>query len=330
MWLATADTHLTDRPKDDYRFGLFPWLRKQQQKHGVIATFLLGDLTDKKDNHSSILVNRIIDELFALEPPVYILKGNHDFISRENPFFKFLNYVDGFKFINEPTYLKKLNVAMIPHMPDQAALDDAAKIVPPGSHVMLHQSIQGAIAETGAVLTGLSTAPISARQPATVWAGDIHKPQALKCGAMYLGAPYRVRFGDDFTPRVLLFDPKIGQGTDLHYPCLNKWSLTLSSPDDLLKHKNLKSGDQIKISIELLREEAVEWAAIKQRVLSLCKDRGLEVFGIDLKVKASSRVERLDSEPKIGKTTSDIFDLFCKSEGIASNIRAAGSVILKG
>ncbi|RPI87194.1 MAG: hypothetical protein EHM40_23155, partial [Chloroflexi bacterium] len=83
-WLVTSDLHLTDRPRDAHRFGLFKWLAKKQRKHGVKATFILGDITDKKDNHSSALVNRVVNELTQLEPPVYVLKGNHDFIDPNN------------------------------------------------------------------------------------------------------------------------------------------------------------------------------------------------------------------------------------------------------
>ena len=77
-WLLSADLHLSDRARDSHRFGLFPWLKKQQQKNKVDATFLLGDLTQEKDRHSSALVNRIVEELLTLTPPVYVLRGNHD------------------------------------------------------------------------------------------------------------------------------------------------------------------------------------------------------------------------------------------------------------
>ena len=96
-WLLSADLHLSDRARDSYRFGLFPWLKKQQQKNKVDATFLLGDLTQEKDRHSSALVNRIVEELLTLTPPVYVLRGNHDGLNPNSPFFKFLNSISGLK-----------------------------------------------------------------------------------------------------------------------------------------------------------------------------------------------------------------------------------------
>ena len=59
MILVIGDLHLTDQPKDAYRFGIFKWIKKQIEKHQPEYTVILGDLTDKKDKHSAGLVNRI-------------------------------------------------------------------------------------------------------------------------------------------------------------------------------------------------------------------------------------------------------------------------------
>src|SRR5215831_509799 len=131
--LITSDLHLSDRARDRYRFGLFKWLVKKQRKYNVDATFILGDVTDRKDNHSAALVNEIIDNLILLKPPVYILKGNHDFIDPDTPYFRFLSRLDGIKFISEPTRLPDWGwgAAMIPHQPDQASFDRACGVIPP-------------------------------------------------------------------------------------------------------------------------------------------------------------------------------------------------------
>src|SRR5882724_7118261 len=98
-WLLTSDLHLSDKPRDAYRFGLFPWLAKQQKAHNVDAIFILGDLTENKDRHSAKLVNQTIESLLTLRPPVYILRGNHDGIDPGSPFFKFVNSIEGIKLI---------------------------------------------------------------------------------------------------------------------------------------------------------------------------------------------------------------------------------------
>jgi len=329
MWLITSDLHLTDRPKDAARFGLFKWLAKQQDKYQVRATFILGDITDKKDNHSSELVNRIVDELTGLRPPVYVLMGNHDYINSANPFFRFLSYIEDIHFITKPTKLLEFNVAMIPHQPDQDTFDAACDVITSQTRVvMVHQSFTGAQAETGLRLSGLQWPPVGFKGRGLVTlAGDVHTPQRLPNGLTYIGAPYHVHFGDDSEPRVLLLDG--AKQTDLHYPCPCKWSLTVHDADDLQRNEKLKAGDQIKIKIELAREEAVQWNEYKQRILAVAKELKLEVFGVEVQIKESKRRER----PRLGqlvkvKTPEDVFNAFCMDEKVASNIKSAGFDVL--
>src|SRR5688572_10512164 len=208
-WLLTSDLHLSDKPRDEYRFELFPWLAKQQTTQKVTHTFILGDLTENKDRHSAKLVNRTIEELSRLKPPIYILRGNHDGVDPTNPFFGFLNAVEGFNFIIEPEEVLP-GVFMIPHQRTQKLLDAACKTVKRTKqqevlHLMVHQTFDGAQAETGARLSGLSPLLIELLRPRACWAGDVHKPQQ-NGPVMYLGAPYHVRFGDNYQPRVVLAD----------------------------------------------------------------------------------------------------------------------------
>jgi hypothetical protein len=324
--LFTTDTHCSDQPRDAYRFGLFRWLAKQQEKHAVDATLLLGDATERKDRHSSLLVNRIVEELLRLKPPVFILRGNHDGIDPNNPFFKFLNCIEGLQFIVSPEYNKDYKIAFIPHCADQAYLATACAWLPPKPRTLvLHNTFTGAKAETGATLSGLSASPIEALKPGRVYSGDVHVPQ--RCGPVtYVGAPYHCRFGDNFTPRVLLL--KGDREIDLHYDCPRKFSLTVRDADDILNSKELRPHDQVKLTIEMAREEAVEWQAIKQRVLAACRDCELEVFGAELKIKTTARRERVKLEEAVATTPKDILAAFCKAEGVASNIKAAGEELL--
>lgn len=327
-WLLSADLHLSDRARDSYRFGIFKWLSQQQQKHKVDATFLLGDMTESKDRHSSILVNRIIEELLKLTPPVYILRGNHDGVSPESPFFKFLSSIRGLTFISTPTFLHRYEIAMIPHCQDQATLDDACKrMVTNCKAVLLHQTFSGAIAETGTVLSGLSVSPVSALKPwLGGYSGDVHVPQ--HCGNVtYVGAPYHVKFGDSFEPRVLLI--KRGGKSDLHFDCPHKFSLTIHDADDITNNTALRRGDQVKLTVELAREEAIAWQEHRRRVLAACHDIGLDVFGIDCTVKSRQRERVRLTEETRSTAPLDILDAFCKKEGIVSTIKEAGVELLK-
>ncbi len=325
-WLITSDLHTTDRPRDAYRFGIFSWLARMQRLYGTTATFLLGDLTDRKDNHSSALVNALVDGMTELHPPVYVLMGNHDFIDPTNPFFKFLSCVEGLHFVTQPMWVEEHKVALIPHQPDQAAFDRACEIIQPNARAVLcHATFEGAIAETGARLTGLRASLVSQMAPkAMVVAGDVHKPQ--RCGPVtYVGSPYHVRFGDQCTPRVLLI--KGGKEQNLYFDAPHKWSLTVRDEDDILNNEDLKAGDQVRLTIELAREEAVEAVAHKQRVLAACKEAGLEVYGCELRINSSKRRERT----KVGavKTPEEVLAAFCQAENVASNIKKVGIEFLK-
>ena len=79
--MITSDLHLTDRVQDEYRWEIFPWLKKQAKKHEVSRIYILGDITDAKDRHSAALVNRIADGFWGLSmhTPLYVVIGNHDY-----------------------------------------------------------------------------------------------------------------------------------------------------------------------------------------------------------------------------------------------------------
>lgn len=328
MWLVIGDLHLTDHARDAYRLGIFKWIRQQQEKRPVAATFLLGDLTDSKDKHSAKLVNRIVNGLTSVRPPVYVLMGNHDYkADQSNPFFKFLNHIDGIKFICEPTVIKAGKpVALIPHYRSQDEFDDAVRNCSGVQPVcfLVHQTFDGAIAESGVRLSGLSASPIELlRPPLGVYAGDVHRPQTQGI-VTYVGCPYNVRFGDNFSPRVLWHGATGIR--ELHFPAPRKFSLTVRDAHNILSNEELYEGDQVKIEVEIAREEMVEWKTIRQGIMTACKDLGLEVYGIKMKAKLSAQHRALSDQV----SPADIFDQFCKSEKVPSQIKNTGRKILDG
>lgn len=324
-WLATGDLHLTDRPRDAYRFGLFKWLAKQQEKYDPQATFILGDLTDFKDHHSSKLVNRLVEGLLLLKPPIFILRGNHDGIDPTNPYFKFLSHIEGLHFVVHPTEVLP-GVHLIPHQREQAAFDQAcAQIKPVPTALMVHQTFDGSIAESGARLTGLAASPIELLRPALCWAGDVHKPQ--RSGPVtYLGAPYHVRFGDVYDPRVMLLHK--GAEKNLYFDCLKKWSLSITDADGILANENLIKGDQVKLTVRLTREEAVEWPAHRQRCVDACKKLGLEIHGLDLEMTTGKR-KRAQLQQRFTREPRDVVLNYCKAENLSTDIRNVGLALLE-
>lgn len=340
MWLIIGDLHFTDHARDQYRFGIFKWIRQQQEKYKPVATFLLGDLTDAKDRHSALLVNKIVNGLMSLEPPVYILEGNHDYkADKRNPFFKFLNHIEGLRFVTEPTVIKAvLPIALIPHCRSQDDWNNAVKMVFGGrtsdspACLLAHQTFVGAIAESGVRLSGLSASLVeSFNPPLGVYAGDVHKPQTQGI-VTYVGCPYQVRFGDNFNPRSIFIEDS-GDGWydtyDLEFAAPKKRSLTVSAPEDieeLYRSKCMERGDQVKLTIRLGPEELVHWKKIQRDILAVCKAAQLEVFGVKLESKELTRrkhVAEKQIEPSV------ILETFCRAEKIPANVKRVGMELLK-
>jgi DNA repair exonuclease SbcCD nuclease subunit len=331
MWILIGDLHLTDNARDQYRFGIFDWIKKQQAKDPVAATFLAGDITDSKDRHSATLVNQIVAGLIKLKPPVYICMGNHDYRDNKNPFFKFLSHIEGLHFITEPTVVHHgKRMAIIPHYRKQDEFDDAVaycRQLAPASF-LIHQTFEGAIAESGVRLNGLSASLIESFEPELgIYAGDVHRPQTQGL-TTYIGCPYQVRFGDDFDPRCI-YVSKSGVESYPWFEAPRKWALKVRDADNILNNKHLAGGDQVKLTVEVTREEAVEWKSIRQRILEACKAMDVDIYGVKLEVKTNERTNRVRSESH-SKSNGDTLSSFCKAEGISSRIKRTGEEIANG
>lgn len=336
--LLTADLHFTDRPKDSYRFDLFDKMRQYQNDRPVDATFILGDLTDAKDKHSAKLVNKIVDGLRMLQPPLFILQGNHDYIDIGNPFFKFVSGLPGITFITETDVIYPVGQAMpflcIPHQKDgwpnlKRYLPN--KVNTPIPYVLIHQCVEGAIAESGARMNGLSTAAIEAVGARRILAGDIHRPQDVGAVA-YVGAPYNIRFGDDFDPRLVLLNEETDKMKSLYFDFPRKRLLKIGAPEDIREAESadlVRSGDQVKVQVRLTREEIVDWQSIKKRVLKECDRIGVQVFGVRMEVERTTKRRKRQQAVDL-KSPGDILKGFCDYEKLASDYRRVGERILEG
>ncbi len=331
-FIITTDLHLTSKPEDVYRFGLFPWLMEKCQKHKVGYVFILGDLTDLKDNHSSKLVTDIVHYLTNLAKfaKVVILKGNHDYIDPNYPFFGFVNRMEGIRFITMPgvfTFPFRVDkFLMLPHSKDP--LEDWGKLSFKGiDYIMLHQTIKGSLASNGQEMDGLKKI-IFKRAKARIYSGDIHVPQTIG-NVEYVGSPYHVHFGDTFKPRVLLVSGATQR--DLHYPTVCKHTIRINHPDKLRDWPNLHPKDQVKVRLSLGREEYVDWQKHKRQVVDICKELDLDLYGVELegrninqkKSKAKQEEMNYISDP------NEVFDKFCTRHKVSKYVRGIGSKLIE-
>jgi hypothetical protein len=336
--LFTSDLHFTDNPRDSYRWELFPFLKRVAQKKGVTDIWLLGDITDAKDRHPARLVNRIMDELVSLQKEsecfVHIVKGNHDYVDPDTPFFRFISESE-MRFYNQAAVCapdRAGDVLILPHTrnPDEdwAILDEGQEV----ELVVTHMTFDGSDAG-GFIMEGMPKDYITKRCPSLkgvpIISGDIHVPQTLG-PIRYCGSPYHVHFGDTFQPRVLLYEE--GKFTSVKHSSLSRHTFNIMDPEELYD-ANVYEGDQVKVRLSLMRSQFGQWEEHRKRINEIATELGLEIFAIELKPRMSRKKPKLNKQtPTLiesdKSTPEELFSAFCKERGIEKNLTQGGLKIL--
>lgn len=335
--ILVSDTHLEDGADKEYRWAFFEALR-EQIRMGERRIFHLGDLTDKKDRHSAALVNRIIQEFDLLATDdwgdpvegldITVLKGNHDQPLKGDPFWAILDTMQApVCFIYEPTTVG--DMMFLPHS-ENPAVEWASLDFTGVKVVFIHQTLTGVKAEGGAhhVLEGLAGIP-KFPPHVKVYSGDIHLPQTIKWGTdvTYVGAPHRVRFGDDHQCRLLrLDDVDYSIIEEIHLDSPQKAVVEVSSVAEL-KALGLAQGDMARVRFvvppDRLESFAVDEAAIK----AYAAETGIVLDGIapivDQKAAPGAADMKFDSNP------ITMFKQFAAAEGLDPGLLEAGMDMLK-
>ena len=328
--LITTDTHFSDHPRDAHRFDLFPWLAKQVEEHEVDRILFLGDLTEEKDHHSAKLVTKLTEALYWLAcktEEIFILRGNHDCVDPAIPFFGFTNHMaDGhISYVADYSRLNSFNSLFLAHSrdPDKDWADiDFSKY----DYAFVHQTFDGAEAENGQQLSGISTSRVKGikRQ---VFSGDIHVPQTIG-KVTYVGAPYHIRFGDSFEPRVILLDEETGKTQDLHFPTKAKHLIEVKCAADLDDLDGVEEGDQVKIRVMLAREELVGYDALRREIKAYAEELGLEVYGVSAAIAEPEKGAKRKVNTQAMKPGA-VLGLYAKREQLATEVVEEGAALLK-
>ena len=340
--LFTADLHLTDLPRDEHRWDLFPWLSDQARKHQIDLLILGGDITDAKNNHSAKLTNRLVENLidFTEEnkwPNIYILRGNHDYVEESEPFFKFLKNLPRIHFVTKPTSLQspegKPFMLFLPNTRDYekswAEIDFEEYDM-----VFCHQTFDGAESETGFKLPGIPASVV--KDAGYVYSGDIHKPQRVGKNIEYVGSPYRIRFGDDFTPRVLMIGETPSskrQQQDLHFPTKNKILVDINglgkSQGDWAG--DAREGDQVKVRVHLNRKQYGEWPKIRNAIIGEAAEMKLELTGPELVAEQEkpAKASKATGKPAGGVGPEQAVAAYAEQKRLPAALAEAGKGYLK-
>lgn len=332
--VIVTDLHLSENQEDQYRFGLFDWLIKEFKGRGVADLFILGDLTDRKDNHSAWFVNKITENLVKLTGcfNVHVLMGNHDYMDPSSPFFKFLGRIKGIFYYHKPAFIRLMagtslrDFAMLPHTrdPSQWRALQLRKV----HGIMMHHTFKGAIGENGFPLDGMPPSMFS-KCKGRIFSGDVHVPQVLG-HVTYVGTPYHIHFGDSFTPRVLLLDGDLDY-EEFHFPAPRKFMLNIKSPSELKKmRRQFSDGDRAKVRLHLRRSEFEEWPEHRKKIKKICERYGLVIHSLELKELKRTRLVSAPALPERKKRSPvEMFNHYCEARSVDKNLKLMGSAIMK-
>ena len=331
MYLIASDLHLTDNFKDEYRWGLFPWMVEQIEKYDVTKIFILGDITDLKDNHSSKLTNRIVQSILLLTErgvSVIILKGNHDYLLEDYPYFKFLNSIENVVFVSEPKVYR--DWLLLPHTRDPKT--KWKKFLAAGEYelILAHLTMYGSLTSNGYKMEEGLQPSIFKNQSCRIISGDIHVPQTMG-KVMYVGAPYHIKFGDTFNARCLLISEDVKSFKSIFYETIKKCIMNITTPHEvfnIVDEEELIEGDHVKVRLHLPPSLYSEWANYKADIKKIAvKQLSLNLFGIELIAEAKERFKK-ESTVSSFKTSRDYFESYCKHEHIEGETYNVGEKVI--
>jgi hypothetical protein len=328
--LITSDIHLTDRPEDEYRWELFPWLLKQVERRQVAHVCILGDLTDSKDRHSARLVGRVVDCVLKLAAvvDVWLLKGNHDYVDPQCPFFGFLGQLPRVHYVSVPqvAWLGRRKVLMLPHVREVEAFNN--KHFHDVVAVFTHHTFKGAKLESGVCADwGMTTEEFADLMPSGVRivSGDVHVPQRLGC-VLYCGAPHPVRFGDTYQPRVLWWS-NAGLKS-LSRATMKKHVVRVGLGDDLERvRRKLEAGDQVKVLVDVSDAAYSDWDKYHARIVALCRNTNTTLASIEA-VKEPRVAAVKQASARASANPAHTYKRFCRQHELPKSVRRAGSVLL--
>jgi len=314
--ILTCDWHLTDKIEDEYRWSVFDKLKVCTD--GEI--YILGDIADRPDRHSSLLVNRLVTELKSLTDignRVVILCGNHDKSIKPPPFFDFLNEIPGVQFITKPTARDRL--LLLPHSSDPKA-DWAGIPFQLYDCVFLHQTVPGA--DVGGYIYD-GGEPLWFETLA--YSGDVHVPQRLG-NLTYVGAPHPVKFGDGYRCRFLRLDAAFQVAEEITLRRVRKRIIEISSVDQL-KSIVLAPGDQARVRFNLANGDIERWPADQEAIGAWARAKGVRLASVEAVVEtnpdSSVKPFDFDTEPE------RVLQAYCQARGLGGQLLSSGLAFLK-
>ena len=322
--LVTADWQLADGARDRYRIDFVRQrLPKIIEKYQITELLILGDLTESKDCHPASLVNEVVGCIHELsrECQVVILRGNHEYLQIDNPFFEFVNRFDNVKWINKPE--EWAGCLFLPHTRNYK--QDWKDINFSGHEfVFAHNIFTGVNAANGHALSGIP--PSIFPKDAQVISGDVHEPQSFDC-ITYVGSPYLCDFGDSYEPRVLMLDGKRRVSIKVGGQQKRVITVDWDEEESIFHHPNTNPGDIIKFVVNLKMEHVAKWAEIRALVEQWAHKRDFIVNSIQ-PVVAYVKGEGKAAPKHESKTDEQYIDSYANRLGLDKDTLSTGKKML--
>lgn len=330
--IVTADLHLTDKPSEVYRHQFMEELTQIVQKRKPDAVAILGDLTEGKDRHSALLVNKVVHHLDALASicPVVVMMGNHDYHNEGHPFFEFIAKVRNIAWVGRVATHEQLpkkiapafeGCLFLPHT--RTYQNDWGAVTMRGRRwIFAHNTFTGADVGHGS-LDGipLDVFPKGAR----VVAGDIHVPQTIG-PVTYVGAPYTVDFGDSYSPRLLALEADgrqhaIGVGS---FP--QKRLVAIDRPSDLLAAtKRFNPGDILKVRVGV--EDMSTWSKTHATIVDWCATHDLDAQRVEPVI--AKHVVRKRHKLTSSQSDAELITQYAKRTGLTDHTLKVGLKLME-
>ncbi len=349
--LVFTDTHLTDRESDTHRWQIFPFLGQVEHEYGKIDLLAhLGDLTEKKDGHSSALLHRIVKELKAApgERKV-VLKGNHDYVEEGEPFFSWLSSLEdaGITYATTPqSYVPYPEILLLPHARNPLREWEQLKLKVDPKLVLTHITVDGAQTEMGSVIPGIPRSKIPGDK-ALVLSGDIHKPQQMGPDFVYVGTPYFIRYSPDYEPRVLLVEVDPDELTNRPVPNfhliyvptgLQRFIAVTVTMEELLMGgggeipgllSHLGNGGRMRIRVKIPTHTLPnEWKEFKTRALEADWMLPERVSILPL-IQPVTATDQDEVSTRTHKSPEDVLHDYCQTYHISQGLENIGSELLR-
>jgi UDP-2,3-diacylglucosamine pyrophosphatase LpxH len=318
MYLLLADPHFDDKPENEYRWHIFEEIVTERPSH----VYILGDLCHKKDRHSAVLVNRLMDELRALTRrgmEVTILCGNHDEPKKGPPYWSFLNDIPNVHFITQPTadgYLLLLPHSIDP-ITEWAGIDFSLYRC-----IFMHQPVKGMDIGSGRLIELDNVPAFPSGMP--VYSGDAHYPQHVR-GVEYIGTPHPINYGEHHLYRMVVLDENYGWLRQVTMHPISKHTLSVRSVQEL-NDLYVRDGDQAKIEFVLPASRVDQWPVERSLIAEWARANGITVAV----TKATIETSPTQQEPVNGfMDPIEVLVNFSEAEGIEEALLITGYLLLE-